>query len=179
MYSRTFWLDHALSETNKFKITADSESGVYIITPYGTVMQQGVPQDANHFNNIEEGLTAHETAVRILALAVGQNIDKIAEEDARTEVLEKAVDKLHTVETGTVNLTNTAKYPFNNSVKSVALKATRNTPDYIVVAEIETFNGNVGEIVVSDVLANGFKIAFTGSAKSATVSYKILGGYTR
>ena len=178
MYSRTYWVDHALSETNKFKITQVS-GDVHAIVPYGTVMQQGVPQDAAHFNNIEEGLSAHEIAARLLSIAMSQHKDKINENAAATERLADSVDKLHEVETGTVTLTNSAKYPFNNSQKTVALAAQRNSPAYVVITEVKSFVGNVGEIVVSDILANGFKIAFTGSATSVTVEYKILGGYTR
>ena len=174
MYSRTYWVDHALSETNKFTITQVS-GNVHTIVPYGTVMQQGVPQDANHFNNMEEALSAHEIALGLHSNALMQHMDEIKKNAALAEV----VDKLHTVETGTVTLTNSAKYPFNNSQKTVALAAQRNTPAYVVITEVKSFVGNVGEIVVSDILANGFKIAFTGSATSVTVEYKILGGYTR
>lgn len=174
MYSRTYWVDHALSETNKFKITQVS-GDIHTIVPYGTVMQQGVPQDAAHFNNVEEALSAHEIALGLHSNALMQHMDEIKKNAALAEV----VDKLHTVETGTVTLTNSAKYPFNNSQKTVALAAQRNTPAYVVITEVKSFVGNVGEIVVSDILANGFKIAFTGSATSVTVEYKILGGYTR
>ena len=174
MYSRTYWVDHALSETNKFTIKQVS-GDVHTIVPYGTVMQQGVPQDANHFNNIEEALSAHEIALGLHSNALMQHMDEIKKNAALAEV----VDKLHTVETGTVTLANSAKYPFNNSQKTVALAAQRNTPAYVVITEVKSFVGNVGEIVVSDLLANGFKLAFTGSATSVTVEYKILGGYTR
>lgn len=174
MYSRTYWVDHALSETNKFTIKQVS-GDVHTIVPYGTVMQQGVPQDAKHFNNIEEAISAHELSLGLHSNALMQHADEIKKNAALAEV----VDKLHTVETGTVTLTNSAKYPFNNSQKTVALAAQRNTPAYVVITEVKSFVGNVGEIVVSDILANGFKIAFTGSATSVTVEYKILGGYTR
>lgn len=174
MYSRTYWVDHALSETNKFTIKQVS-GDVHTIVPYGTVMQQGVPQDANHFNNMEEALSAHEIALGLHSNALMQHMDEIKKNAALAEV----VDKLHTVETGTVTLTNSAKYPFNNSQQTVALAAQRNTPAYVVITEVKSFVGNVGEIVVTDILANGFKIAFTGSATSVTVEYKILGGYTR
>ena len=174
MYSRTYWVDHALSETNKFTIKQVS-GDVHTIVPYGTVMQQGVPQDAKHFNNIEEAISAHELSLGLHSNALMQHADEIKKNAALAEV----VDKLHTVETGTVTLTNSAKYPFNNSQKTVALAAQRNSPAYVVITEVKSFVGNVGEIVVSDILANGFKIAFTGSATSVTVEYKILGGYTR
>lgn len=80
-------------------------------------------------------------------------------------------------ENRTVTLTNNARYPFNNSQKTVALKAARPNAQYVVVTQIAASSGNVGEIEVSDILENGFKLAFTGSATSVTVKYNIIGGY--
>lgn len=180
MYSRTYWVDHVLSATNKFTITKDTAGDdVYKVVPYGTVMQNGTYQDAAHFNNIEESLTAHETAICLLVNALIQSKAAIEQNANTADVLSKSVDKLHTVETGTVTLSNTLNFPFNNSQTTVALKTKRDTLDYIVVTDVKSFTGNVGEIIVSDVLANGFKIAFTGSASNAVINYKILGGYKR
>ena len=52
----------------------------------------------------------------------------------------------------------------------------RKTKNYTVEAEVTTSDGNVGEIVISDKTLNGFKIAFTGSAKNVTATIKIRGG---
>lgn len=85
-------------------------------------------------------------------------------------------DAFPATERGTVNLTNTLAFPFNNSVKSVSLAVNQKDTNYIVVAEITSASGNPGEIVITDKLTNGFKIQYTGSAKSATVKYAIIGG---
>ena len=78
-------------------------------------------------------------------------------------------------EEGTVSMTNNQKFPFNNSQKTVALvKAQKNTK-YVVIVEDVTA-GNVGDIVVTDKQVNGFKIAYTGSAASATAKYTVIGG---
>ena len=47
---------------------------------------------------------------------------------------------------------------------------------YAIVADIKSANGNPGEVVASDKQVNGFKLAFTGSAKSAVVEYIVIGG---
>lgn len=79
-------------------------------------------------------------------------------------------------EEGQVTLTNNQNYPFNNSQQSIALvKAQRNT-SYAVIPQIMSIGGNIGEIVVSDKLTNGFKLAFTGSATSVVVKYIVIGG---
>lgn len=78
-------------------------------------------------------------------------------------------------EYGSVNLTNTGTFPFNNSQQTVALVKTQKNTKYAVIPEDPT-KGDVGDIVVSDKQVNGFKIEFTGSAKSATVKYIVIGG---
>lgn len=175
MRERTYWVDHVLSETNKFNVISVS-GDIYTIAPYGTVMQQGTFQDAAHFNSIEEGLTAQEEALLLLMNFARQN--KWSAE-ARLDAAEGHIDELYEVETGTVTLTNSATFPFNNSQQTVALTKNRDTGNYVVVTEVMNSNGNVGEIVASEQLINGFKIAFTGSASNVTVNYKIIGGWSK
>lgn len=79
-------------------------------------------------------------------------------------------------EYGTATLTNTDKYPFNNSQVTVPLVNTQKNIKYAVVAEITSANGNPGEVVVSGKQTNGFKLAFTGSGSSAVVEYIVIGG---
>ena len=83
----------------------------------------------------------------------------------------------HDLEIGTVTLTNTQKIiPFNNSKRSVSLSRTHSDTNYVVFTEVTAFNGNVGEVEVSDKLTNGFQIGYTGSASSVTVKYYAIGG---
>lgn len=171
MRERTYWADHVLSETNKFMVIA-VQGDIYTITPYGTVMQQGTYQDAAHFNSMEEALVANEEATLILLDFARHNKEQL-------EAAEAHIDELYATETGTVTLTNTAKFPFNNSKSTVALNKNRDTGNYVVVVEVTAAKGNVGEIIVSDQLVNGFKIEYTGSASSATISYKVIGGWSK
>ena len=157
-YSRTYWLDHVTSPSNCFKIT-DNGDGTVTITRAGTVMQQGTSQDASHFNKPEEELSGVEAAVELLMNFARQNAWEI--------------------ERGQVTLTNTSKYPFNSSKATVPLSKVRENGDYVVICEVSAFSGNVGEIVVSDRLTNGFKLAFAGSAASATIKYQVIGGYMK
>lgn len=77
---------------------------------------------------------------------------------------------------GTVTLTNTQKFPFNNSQVTVPIATERANQNYIVDWEITASDGPTGDIIVSAKLVNGFKIEFTGSATSVTVKYQVLGG---
>ena len=79
-------------------------------------------------------------------------------------------------EEGQVTLTNSKSFPFNNSQKSVALVTEQENTKYTVTAELVSSNGCAGDLVVSDKQVNGFKLAFTGSAKSAVVKYIVIGG---
>ena len=115
----------------------------------------------------KEVLASHELATSLI-LALANRVSKEFDE-VRADV---------TSESGSVTLTNNAVYPFNNSQITVPLAVQRTNANYIVVPEIAANVGNVGEIVITDILANGFKIAFTGSATSVTVNYKIIGGFT-
>ena len=49
----------------------------------------------------------------------------------------------------------------------------------MILAEVTTVAGNIGEIVVSDKLTNGFKLAYTGGAKTVTVKYYVIGGFLK
>lgn len=82
-------------------------------------------------------------------------------------------------EEGTTTLTNTKRFPFNDSKKSVSLAKTQKNNKYAIIAEVTSAGGNIGEIVASDKLTNGFKLAFTGGAKSVTVKYYVIGGFLK
>ena len=85
-------------------------------------------------------------------------------------------DSYSAEEVGTVTLTNSLKFPMNNSKVSVALTIPRNTSNYVVNTEVLSAVGNVGEIEITEKLINGFKMSFTGGATSVTVKFIITGG---
>lgn len=78
--------------------------------------------------------------------------------------------------TGTVTLTNTKQYPFNDSLTTVALKSPLDNCGYAVITEMAESAGEVGDIIVFGKALNGFKLAYTGSASRAEVKYSIIGG---
>ena len=169
MYDPTRWLDHVTSPSNVFYIVKNNDD-TYTITPAGTVMQQGTPQDQTNFNKMEDGILDAHVSIGVLlnfCRQIGWDV----------EVIQKWISDHDSFEIGTVTLTNTLAFPFNNSKKSVSLAKARKTTNYVVMPEVTAFTGNVGEIEVSDKLVNGFKIAHTGSASSVTVKYVVIGGY--
>ena len=63
-----------------------------------------------------------------------------------------------------------------NSKKSVSLGKNMGSTSYLVMTELVKSDGPVGDIEVSEKLVNGFKLAYNGSAKSATIKYIAIGG---
>lgn len=72
---------------------------------------------------------------------------------------------------GVIKLKNSKMYPFNNSITAVALKVPFESSNYNVYAVVQKSTGEVGDIVISDKARNGFKIAYTGSAVDAEISW--------
>lgn len=160
-HKRTFWQDHVTEFSDRYTETNNDDGTISHIPVEGEVIQQGTPQNARNFNALEEGAFSAEVlgmeAMRVLLLH------------------QRALNGLAS-ETGEVTLTNSQKYPFNNSTKTVALKQKMDTTTYTVEADVLSSAGEVGRIVVSDKQLNGFKVSYTGSATSAKIKFFVKGG---
>ena len=77
---------------------------------------------------------------------------------------------------GTVSLNNSKSYPFNDSEKTIPIIPSQLDCNYIVLTEVISTDGEVGDISVADKAINGFKLSYSGSAKEVTLRYYILGG---
>lgn len=169
MYGWTTWLDQVWDDSTVFLIE-DLGNDQYRITRAGSVIQLGTEQDALHFNNIEGGVVDAHVAIGLLVNALRQTTWRVDE-------LEDLLRKHRTVEVGTITLTNTLKYPLNNSEQTIALVTPQDNGDYIVDVNVTAQVGGVEEIIVSSKLTNGFKMAFTGGGTSCTVKYIVVGGF--
>lgn len=124
----------------------------------GEVIQRGTPQSAANFNNIENGIFDANIAASLLVISASQILSE------------------QSVEIRNVSLTNTAKYPFNNSTDTVSI-STRSNTNYTVEAYVVSHSGEVGNIIVYDKMLNGFKVKYDGSAKNANLKLLIRGGF--
>ena len=140
MYRNTHWIDEVKDQETE------------------EVIQEGTPQSAGNFNNMEGGISDAHLAAALLIIQSGLTADQVATEEK------------------TVTLSNSQSYPFNNSTQTIALNRVRNFTDYTVEAEITAHDGNVGDVRIFDRMLNGFKVAYDGSAKSATIKLRIKGG---
>lgn len=170
MYGWTTWLDQVWDDSTVFLIE-DLGNDQYRITRAGSVIQLGTEQDALHFNNIEGGVVDAHVAIGLLVNALRQTTWRVDE-------LEDLLRKHRTVEVGTITLTNTLKYPFNNSEQTIALVTPQDNGDYIVDVNVTAQVGGVEEVIVSSKLTNGFKMSFLGGGSSCTVKYVVIGGFT-
>jgi len=168
MYNRTYWVDEVDQYENRYTEVPNGDGTITHTKVPGERYVEGTPQSAANFNKMEDGISdAHIAAALELIHQV--------QSQWRIEDLEKATVQ----ETGTVTLTNSQKFPFNNSKKSVALTNVRDNLNYIVVvvSKIANDGGNIGEVEISERQVNGFKIEHTGSSASVTVVYAVIGGY--
>lgn len=124
----------------------------------GEQIQEGTDQSAGHFNNAEHGISDVNLAAALILISSSLTAEQVATEER------------------TITLTNSQSYPFNDSTQTIALATARNFTDYTVEAEVLDHSGNVGEVRIFDRMLNGFKIAYDGSAKSATIKLRIKGG---
>ena len=127
----------------------------------GEIIQKGTEMDAAHFSYMEQGI--HNNSLMLAVMLEQLKHTKQSLESVDGEEIE-------------VSLTNTRGFYFNNSAKTVALANMRSSTNYRVITEVQGNPVNVGNVVVYDKQANGFKIAFTGSAKSVTVRCFVQGG---
>ncbi|MEG1894653.1 MAG: hypothetical protein RR162_00335 [Oscillospiraceae bacterium] len=163
MYNRILWKDHSISPEETYNIVKNAD-GTVTLTPHGTVIQQGTNMSAVNFNNLETGVLASNItgleAIRLISMLT---------------------DKVAGIEGTTVegNLTNSLNYPFNNSSFTVPLigAAERSSKDYTVTVEvIDCTGGGIKDIVITDKQLNGFKVSYTGSAKTAKIKCYVKGG---
>lgn len=168
MYAKTVWLDHVTDKPGLYVIN-DNHDGTWTITPAGKVMQQGTPQDQAHFNNIETGIWD-------IYAAFGMMFNTVRQQGWQLNETVATIDNSWQIVSGSVDLTNARTYPCNNSKKIVSLGKNMGSTSYLVMTELVKSDGPVGDIEVSEKLVNGFKLAYNGSAKSATIKYIAIGG---
>ena len=157
------WKDHVTQFSNRYKEINNADGTITHEAVEGEVIQEGTPQNAKNFNDMEQRIFAAGEVAGLAMLKVGAVENKV--EGLAGEIIE-------------TTLTNSKEYPFNNSKKTLALKTPRGNLDYTVFVESSTEDaGGIGEIKITDKQLNGFKIEFTGAAKEVSVKCTVQGGY--
>lgn len=55
-YDRTKWQDHVVERPRTFTEVANSDGSITVTPAPGEILQQGTPQSATNFNNVEDAL---------------------------------------------------------------------------------------------------------------------------
>lgn len=164
-YARKHWLDHVVEFPNRYKETSEGGDLVTEVPAPGEIIQQGTPQSAANFNNLEEGVVEGNEMSDYLAMLTG--------------ALSRRTDALIGF-SGDVKLDNTSTYPFNSTAtsgKTVSLPVKRDTTGYTVDVEVTSETGGcAGQVTVYNKLVNGFQLRYDGSATSINVHYTVRGG---
>lgn len=165
MYNRVFWQDHVTEFWNRFNETSNLDGSITLEAVEGEIIQEGTPQNAANFNNIEGGIISSN--------------ERNAELSRISRLQQRSIDNLRGV-VGEITLVNTVRYPFNNSKITIALSMPRVNTNYTVhivdVVSNYVYGNGVGRINICDKTINSFSIAFTGSARNVAVKYVVHGG---
>ena len=157
------WKDHVTQYSNRYREVQNADGTITHEAVEGEVVQEGTPQNAQNFNDLEERVLSAGLIGNLAMLKLGAAESRI--KGLQGEIVE-------------ATLTNTKSYPFINSKKTLALATPRGNLDYTVNVEAEAKDaGGVGEIHITDKQLNGFKIEYTGAAKEVTVKCTVQGGY--
>lgn len=166
MHKLVNWKDRIVERPRTYTEVTNSDGSRTDTPAPGEIQQAGTQMSATNFNQMDYGILDAHIAAAMMLIRMQQN-------EWRTDALEEATAQ----EVGQVTLTSSRKFPFNNSIQTVNLTNRRDNLNYVVVIISAEGAGNIGEIEVTDRLVNGFKLAFTGSAKSVTVKYAVIGGF--
>lgn len=157
------WKDHVTQYSNRYKEVQNADGTITHEAVEGEVIQEGTPQNAKNFNDLEERVLASGEVAGLALLKVDMAEQRI--KGLQGEVV-------------TATLTNSKEYPFNNSKATLALKTPRGNLDYTVTVEaVAVGAGGVGEVLITDKQLNGFKIEYTGTAKEVSIKCTVQGGY--
>ncbi len=165
-YKPIGWKDRVVERPRTYTEIYNTDGSRSDTPAPGEIQESGTQMSATNFNQMDHGIMDNSIGASMILNALRQG-------EWRIEALEKATVQ----EVGSVTLTNTRSFPFNNSKTTVALANARDNLNYIVVIVSVTGSGNIGEIEVTDRLTNGFKVEHTGSSSSVTVTYAVIGGY--
>ena len=121
-------------------------------------IQEGTPQNAENFNNIEQGVFISNALNAVMAQFNRLLLDRINENEVVTI-------------TDTITGANTDK-----SIVIPSNKLRNRTTYNVTPVIVSTTGGTAGDIIVSAKQANGFKVKYTGTATSITVALYVQGG---
>lgn len=171
------WLDHIISGEQTYTLQEIAGSpGHYRLVPDAvTVVQQGTPLAQSKLQAMNDGIAfSHFTIGAMLGEALNQLGTNRQEriKDFRQRFLQGSA----TI-TGSVSGNLTLAYPFALvSLPTGSEYAQTNTPNYDVILSVTSADDltAVGNLEVYDKASNGFKVRYSGSAKTVNFNWLIV-----
>lgn len=140
----------------------------------GNIIQQGTPLSASNFNRLEAGIDLGGNTVGAMVVQALQEIGVIKKERDK-DANQRLIQGQATV-TGNITDDMPSAYPF----VLVSLPATAysqlNAPNYDVILTVLSADdpGLVGQLTAFDKTQNGFKVQYTGTAKTVTFMWTLV-----
>lgn len=157
MYDLTNWQDRVVEFENRYNEIQNEDGTITHEAVAGEVLQEGTPQSATNFNNIEKGVFEN----RVIELLNAQ-MNSLAS----AENLENALNR---VEGGTVTQ--------NGTTINVAFNSVRNNANYEVIPVVGKSSGLTNyHFNIAAKQANGFLCDVYGEFTSVTVYFLVKGG---
>ena len=152
MYEQKLWQDHVTEFEDRYTESRNDDGTITHTPVEGEIIQQGTPQNATNFNHMENGISNATETAALMALSTIHHQQAIADLQG---------------ETATVTV-----------MSNFGLYKAFDAAGIDVETEIVDYTGGFpGDIVITEKLLNGFKMAHTGSAKSVTVKVYVKGGF--
>ena len=161
MYDLILWKNRRTEISNTYSIK-ENEDGTITLTPVvGEVIEAGTSFNQTNMNNMDYGINEAMIIADLAMIQLRQHQREL--ENTYFEV-------------GSVKVQSGEEYPFNTERVTVAIKAKRNTLDYVVMAFCDDLEQGRA-IRIKDKQLNGFKIEVEDFPKTpVTIKYFILGG---
>lgn len=161
MYDLILWKNRRTEISNTYSIK-ENEDGTITLTPVvGEVIEAGTSFNQTNMNNMDYGINEAMIIADLAMIQLRQHQREL--ENTYFEV-------------GSVKVQSGEEYPFNTERVTVAIKAKRNTLDYVVMAFCDDLEQGRA-IRIKDKQLNGFKIEVEDCPKTpVTIKYFILGG---
>lgn len=161
MYDLILWKNRRTEISNTYSIKENADGTITLTPVVGEVIEPGTSFNQTNMNNMDYGINEAMIIADLAMIQLRQHQREL--ENTYFEV-------------GSVKVQSGEEYPFNTERITVAIKAKRNTLDYMVMAFCDDLEQGRA-IRIKDKQLNGFKVEVEDCPKKpVTIKYFIIGG---
>lgn len=161
MYDLILWKNRRTEISNTYSIKENADGTITLTPVVGEVIEPGTSFNQTNMNNMDYGINEAMIIADLAMIQLRQHQREL--ENTYFEV-------------GSVKVQSGEEYPFNTERITVAIKAKRNTLDYVVMAFCDDLEQGRA-IRIKDKQLNGFKVEVEDCPKKpVTIKYFIIGG---